>query len=173
MYHSFAKSTRRGKAPPIDPFSADDGAVGFDDWLPSLDRAASWNAWTDEEKLLQLAGHLRLQEWNLVPQGSRSNFTDAVKSLRSRVDPENQVLAGQEFRHALQGSAESVTDYICRLERLFQIAYGRDGVSAETRDALLYSQLQEGLRYTLIKSPAVSGADSYQQLCMAAREACE
>ena len=35
--------------------------------------------------------------------------------------------------------------------------------------ALLYSQLQEGLRYTLIKSPAVSGADSYQQLCMAAK----
>ena len=79
------------------------------------------------------------------------------------------MLAGQEFHHALQGSAESVTDYIRRLERLFQIAYGRDGVSAETRDALLYSQLQEGLRYTLIKSPAVSGADSYQQLCMAAK----
>ena len=27
VYHSFARSTRRGKAPPIDPFSADDGVV--------------------------------------------------------------------------------------------------------------------------------------------------
>ena len=34
---------------------------------------------------------------------------------------------------------------------------------------LLYSQLQEGLRYNLIKSPAVSGADSYGQLCIAAK----
>jgi len=34
---------------------------------------------------------------------------------------------------------------------------------------LLYSQLQEGLQYTLMKAPSVSGAQDYQQLCMAAR----
>ena len=39
----------------------------------------------------------------------------------------------------------------------------------ETRQTLLYSQHQEGLKYGLIKSPAVSGADSYTQLCIAAR----
>ena len=56
---SGTSGSRRGKAPPVDPFSGDDGVARFDDWLPSLERAASWNAWTDEEKLLQLAGHLR------------------------------------------------------------------------------------------------------------------
>ena len=84
---------------------------------------------------------------------------DAVRSLRSRVDPENRVLAGQDFRHATQEMGESVAEYIRRLERLFQAAYGHDGLSVETRQTLLYSQLQEGLKYGLIKSPAVSGAD--------------
>ena len=154
---------RRGKAPPVDSFSGDDGDTCFDDWLPSLERAASWNAWTDEEKLLQLAGHLHgraLQEWNLISTEDRMTFVDPVKSLRARVDPENRVLAGQEFRHAIQESDESVPRYIRRLERLFQTAYDRDRLRVETREMLLYSQLQEGLRYTLIKSPAISGADS-------------
>jgi hypothetical protein len=39
----------------------------------------------------------------------------------------------------------------------------------ETRDALLYAQLQEGLRFDLIKDPAVSGASDYQTLCVAAK----
>ena len=113
-------SLRRGKAPPVDPFFGDDGVTRFDDWLPSLERAASWNAWTDEEKLLQLAGHLRgraLQEWNLIPVEDRPIFTDAVKSLRSRIDPESCVLAGQDFRHAVQENGESVAEYIRRLGR--------------------------------------------------------
>ena len=42
-------------------------------------------------------------------------------------------------------------------------------MSAEIRDTLLYGQLQEGLLYTLVKSPAVSGARSYSELCLAAR----
>ena len=42
-------------------------------------------------------------------------------------------------------------------------------MSSETRDTLLYSQLQEGLKYDLMKAPAVSGAQGYQQLCIAAR----
>ena len=79
------------------------------------------------------------------------------------------MLAGQDFRHATQESGESVAEYIRHLERLFQAAYGRDGLSVETRQTLLYSQLQEGLKYGLIKSPAVSGADLYTQLCIAVR----
>ena len=48
--HSLHSSTtsggsRRGKAPPVDPFLGDDDIVRFDDWLPSLERAASWNSW--------------------------------------------------------------------------------------------------------------------------------
>ena len=49
------------------------------------------------------------------------------------------------------------------------MAYGQDGISAETRDALLLSQMQEGLKYELMASPAVSGAAAYKQLCLAAR----
>ena len=47
----------QGKAPPIDPFSAE----GLDehDWLPTFERVAEWNNWSDSECLLQLAGHLK------------------------------------------------------------------------------------------------------------------
>ena len=41
----------------------------FDDWIPTLERAVAWNNWSEEEKLMQLAGHLRskaLQEWGLM-----------------------------------------------------------------------------------------------------------
>ena len=41
-------------------------------------------------------------------------------------------------------------------------------MSDETRDTLLHSQLQ-GLRYELMKAPAVSGSHSYHELCLAAR----
>ena len=47
---------RKGKAPPVDPFSGDDPSVQFEDWLPGLQRAADWYAWTEAEHLLQLAG---------------------------------------------------------------------------------------------------------------------
>ena len=119
----------RGKAPPIDPFAGDDKSPRFEEWLPSLERAADWNAWTDEQKLLQLAGNLRgraVQEWSLIPAEDRTTFSDTVKSLRVRVDPEDRVLPGQDFRHARQEASEFVADYFRCLERLFQTAYGRD-----------------------------------------------
>lgn len=50
---------RRGKAPPIDPFTGENPEIRLDDWLPSLQRASRWNQWTEEEQLIQLAGHLR------------------------------------------------------------------------------------------------------------------
>ena len=40
---------------------------------------------------------------------------------------------------------------------------------SQRRDALLYVQLQEGLRYELMKAPGVSGALDYQALCVAVR----
>ena len=52
-------TSRRGKAPPIDPYTAEDVRITFDDWLPILEQAAVWNEWTPEESLMQLAGHLR------------------------------------------------------------------------------------------------------------------
>jgi hypothetical protein len=51
-----------------------------------------------------------MREWNLIPTDDRSTFSDTVRSLRSRVDPENRVLAGQDFRHATQETGESVAE---------------------------------------------------------------
>lgn len=42
-------------------------------------------------------------------------------------------------------------------------------MSTETRDTLLHGQLQEGLKYEILKGPAVSGAPTYQSLCPAAK----
>ena len=62
------------------------GKYILDDWLPSLERASQWNKWTEEERLIQFAGHLcgwALQEWNLLSDNERATFDTAVKSLRS------------------------------------------------------------------------------------------
>ncbi len=162
---------RRGKAPPIDPFDGDNLEVQIDDWLPALKRAATWNEWTEEELLMQLAGHLRgraLQEWILLGD-EKITYDSTTEALRSRLDRGSRVLAAQDFRHTLQRDGESVSDFIMRLERTFRIAYGRESMSVETRETFLHSQLQEGLRYDVMKGPAVSGAQTYRELCVAAR----
>ena len=163
---------RRGKAPPVDPFTGENPELRFEDWLPSLKRASTWNEWTEEELLLQLAGHLRgraLQEWGLLDEVSKKMYSTAVESLRARLDPGSRTLAAQDFRHTRQGDNESVATFIRRLERTFQIAYGHDSMSTETRDTLLHGQLQEGLLHEVMRAPAVSGAQTYKELCLAAR----
>ena len=57
---------RCGKTPPVDPFTGESKEVLWEDWLPILERAATWNGWGEEEKLLQLVGYLKgkaLQEY--------------------------------------------------------------------------------------------------------------
>ncbi len=74
----------RDKAPPVDLFTSEDPETHLDDWLPALRRAGSWNDWSEEELLIQLAGHLRgraLQEWTLMDPSDRPNFETAIKSL--------------------------------------------------------------------------------------------
>ena len=44
--------SRRGKAPPVDPFTGEDLTSTLDDWLPSLHTATTWYGWTEEEKLM-------------------------------------------------------------------------------------------------------------------------
>lgn len=158
------RTTRRGKAPPVDSFTGEDPAVKLEDWLPVLKRASLWNGWSPEEELLQLAGHLRgraLQEWDLLSTSDRAKFETAVKALRDRLDPGGKAMAAQDFRHCTQSQGESVSDFIRRLERTFRLAYGRDGMLVETKDALLHGQFQEGLRHHLMEAPAVSGASTY------------
>ena len=131
-----ATPTRWGKAPPVDPFR---GEVTFEDWLPALQCAAAWNGWSNEEKLLQLAGHMcgrALQEWNLLQEFERETFDVAVGSLRTRLDPGSRALAAQDFRHTAQRDQEPVSDFIRRLEQTFRLAYGKEGMPTETRDML-------------------------------------
>ena len=67
-------TVRRGKAPPVDPFTGEGSELRLNDWLPYLERAATWNGWTDEERLMQFAGHLlgrALMEWNLLNEDEK------------------------------------------------------------------------------------------------------
>jgi len=52
-------TARRGKAPPVDPYTGEDPEIRFEDWLPTLTQAVTWNHWSEEESLMQLAGYLR------------------------------------------------------------------------------------------------------------------
>ena len=74
------------------------------------------------------------------------------------------MLDALDFRHITKKETKSVSDFIRRLANTFQIAFGHDPMSAETRDWLLYGKLQDGLRIDLVsKPPAISGAQSYQE----------
>ena len=166
------RTVRQGKAPPVDSFTGDNPEVILDDWLPSLLRASQWNGWTPDELLLQFAGRLRgraLQEWGLLDEDDKKTYSEAVISLRNRLEPGGRALAAQDFRHTAQKEAESVAEFIRRLERTFKLAYGREGMSSETRDTLLHGQLQEGLKQEIMSASAVSGAQKYKELCLAAK----
>ena len=47
-----SSSRRWGKAPPVEPFSGESEAMRSEEWLPTLERAATWNDWTEEDRLL-------------------------------------------------------------------------------------------------------------------------
>ena len=55
-----------------------------------------------------------------------------------------------------------MSNFIGQLEDVFQTGFRRERLSNETREMLLYGQLQEGLLLTLMESPAVSGAQDYK-----------
>jgi len=50
--------SRHEKAPPVDPLHGNDPEVRLNNWLPSLEQAAVWNNWSEEERLIQFTGHL-------------------------------------------------------------------------------------------------------------------
>ena len=43
MTVSCAGVSCRGKAPPVDVYTGENAEVRFEDWLPTLDHAVSWN----------------------------------------------------------------------------------------------------------------------------------
>ena len=109
------------------------------------------------------------QKFSLLAPEEKSTFIRAKAAVRSRLEGGSKTLAVQDFRHATQEPQEAVSDYIIRLEKIIRRAYGQDHMAEETRNALLYAQLQEGLKYAIMKAPAVSGAQRYQELCVATR----
>ena len=83
------------------------------DWLPTLERALAWNTWFEEERLIQLPGHLKgikvFQEWKFLSVEVKATWKTAVTALKGRLDPGNVVLAAQEFRNAMQGESHAVS----------------------------------------------------------------
>ena len=93
----------------MDQVSSEQHDLTFDNWLPTLERAAQWNAWSEAELLQQLGGHLRgraFQEWNLIEDEDHRDCSRAVKALKERLDPGLCTLATQEFRHTRQRESE-------------------------------------------------------------------
>ena len=93
----------RGKAPPIESFDGENVEVRFEDWIPTLQRAATWHGWSEEETLIQLAGHMRkraLQELNLLNSSNRQTLEAAAAALCDRLDTGSRAMAAQYFRHA-------------------------------------------------------------------------
>ena len=93
-------------------------------------------------------------------------YLTATATLKEKLDPSRKTLATQDFCHLAQGRNEGVADFILRLEQNFRRAYGFDKVGEETQYTLLHGQLQEGLKYSIMSAPAVSGA---AELCMAVK----
>ena len=110
-----------------------------------------------------------LQEWSLLSLTVQQDYTAAIDALRSRLDSTNRTVAAQDFCYSIQRQGESVADFIRRLEKAYQLAYGKDSLNPAVRDALLYGQMYDGLRYNLMTGPAVSGAQNYRELCVAAK----
>lgn len=167
-----SRRVQRGKAPPVECFSGEDANVTWDDWLATLEHAAIWYGWNKDEKLLQLAGHLKdkaIQEWNLMEDSDKSSYNRATVALKGRIDQGSSKLAAQDFCHAAQRAKETVAEFIHWLEKIFRRAYGRDAIATETRDTLPFGQLQEGLHLGIMQAPAVSDTQSYVKLCMAAK----
>ena len=128
---------RRGKASQVDAFTGGNPENHLEDWLPTIDRAAIWNGWTEEEQLLQLADHMReqaLQERNLLSEDNKAMYTTAFQALQNHLDPGCRALAAQDFCHTIQDETEPVADFMWHLERTFEVSYGREGMSGETQD---------------------------------------
>ena len=143
--------------------------IHFEEWLPTLDYAMSWNGWTNEESLVQLVRHLcgrALTELNLLHKEKKATYQAASQAWRTWLDPGYKTLAAQYFQHAMQKESETVADYIHGQECYFQIAYSHDKLTSEAKEAILFGQLQEGLSYEIMKSPSVSGTQLHNELCM-------
>ena len=163
-----------GKALPVDPFTAEDPEIRFNDWLPTLERAAVWNGWLEEGTLMQLAGFLRnraLQEWNLLTWEDCSTLKAAVETLHTKLDSGNQPLSALDFHHAVQKASKVVADYIWHLEHTFQISFGWDNdyyVYGNTKCTVIWPATEWSCIW-VEQSPCNVWSRNYEELCIAAK----
>ena len=80
-------------------------------------------------------------ERNLLDSDRKATYEVAKQALQLRQAIWGRSLAAQDFRHLVQQKGESLSDFMPRLNRTYQIAYSREQMSKETRDTLLYSQV--------------------------------
>lgn len=56
------------------------------DWIPTLESAACWNSWTEDELLMQLASHLKGRalyiQWKLLGSKYKNTHYTAIKASR-------------------------------------------------------------------------------------------
>ena len=62
-----------------------------------------------------------------------------------------------------------MADNVCRLEKAICIAFGSDKLGKGTKKNHVAWPIARGLAYGILRSPSVSGAMSYKELCMAAK----
>ena len=72
------------------------------------------------------------QEWNLLSTEDKQSYVRAKEVLQERLDAGNKTLAAHDCRHTCQQDGDSVTKFIRRLERIFQLAFGRDRMEQVT-----------------------------------------
>ena len=116
----------------MDTFTGEDPKLRFEDWLPTLHRAAHWNGWSPEEQLVNWAFVQTWLEWNLLEEEERATVDYAVQAMKKVLGPGSKILAAQDFRHTTQ---EENAAFVRRLKHTFRIAYGSDKLSTETRGA--------------------------------------
>ena len=97
------------------------------------------------------------------------SFSTATAKLKTKLYWVAKKIAVQDFCHAIQQQKEGVSDFIYQLENTIRQAYRWEAMTTEMRETLLYGQLQEGLKLEIMQAPAVSGAQSYAELCVAAK----
>ena len=106
---------------------------------------------------------------NIVVILTTSYYSQIYSRIMCAPLPRSHTLTAQDFRNTSQGDEEEVGNFIRYTESTFNVACGREGMFSETRDTLLHSHLQKGLKHELMRAPVVSGAQGYKELCLSAQ----
>ena len=124
-----------------------DGREVFNSFLAHFEVCATFNEWTDAEKLLWLQWALkgRAQQvlWDLAP-GQMSSYNDVVQALRQRFGSEHQSeLFRVELRNRRRRPHESLSELMQDIRRLMVLAYS--STSSEMWESVAINAFLEAL----------------------------